>query len=154
DKGEGYQRARVALALLLRQYGDAAEFTVEHVGGEYAHRDHKDDPNARDPLVPVPGAKQRDALKFLQDHILSDKAFQFSPKLLRKLGVERWSHWGAGMSSPDFSLYDRILAIQRIVLDHVLDPATLRRVQNNGLKAEKDEQPLQLAEVFRSLTDG
>ncbi|HMF15388.1 MAG TPA: zinc-dependent metalloprotease, partial [Gemmataceae bacterium] len=71
DKGEGYQRARVALGLLLRQYGDAAQLTVQHVGGEYAHRDHKEDPNARDPLVPVPGAKQRDALKFLQEHILS-----------------------------------------------------------------------------------
>jgi hypothetical protein len=154
DKGEGYQRARVALGLLLRQYGDAAQLTVQHVGGEYAHRDHKEDPNARDPLVPVPGAKQRDALKFLQEHILSDKSFQFSPQLLRKLGVERWMHWGAGLSSTDYSLYDRILGIQRIVLRHLLDPSTLNRVQNNSLKAEKEEKPLQIAEIFRSLTDG
>ncbi|HMF13902.1 MAG TPA: zinc-dependent metalloprotease, partial [Gemmataceae bacterium] len=121
---------------------------------EYAHRDHKEDPNARDPLVPVSGAKQRDALKFLQEHILSEKSFQFSPQLLRKLGVERWMHWGAGMSSTDYSLYDRILAIQRIVLGHLLDPSTLNRVQNTGLKAEKEEKPLQMAEIFRSLTDG
>jgi hypothetical protein len=154
DKGEGYQRARVALGLLLRQYGDAAQLTVQHIGGEYVHRDHKDDPNARDPLVPVSGAKQRDALKFLQEHILSDKSFQFSPQLLRKLAVERWMHWGAGVSSTDYSIYDRILGIQRIVLGHLLDPSTLNRVQNNGLKAEKDEKPLQIAEVFRSLTDG
>src|SRR5205807_5905413 len=112
DKGEGYQRARVALGLLLRQYGDAAHLTVQHVAGEYVHRDHKGDPNARDPLVPVAGAKQREALKFLQEHILADKAFQFSPQLLRKLGIERWSHWGANMASPDYSLDTRILAIQ------------------------------------------
>jgi hypothetical protein len=153
-KGEGYQRARVALGLLLRQFGDAAFLTAQHVGGEYAHRDHKDDPNGRDPLVPVACAKQRDALKFLQEHILSEKSFQFSPELLRKLAVERWSHWGAGMGSPDYSLYDRLLGIQRIVLSRLLDPATLNRIQNNCLKTAKDEQPLQMAEVFRSLTDG
>jgi hypothetical protein len=154
DKGEGYQRARLALGLLLRQFGDAAQLTVQHIGGEYVHRDHKEDPNARDPLVPVAGAKQREGLKFLQEHILSDKAFQFSPQLLRKLGVERWSHWDSGISSPDYSIHDRISRIQRIVLDHVFDPTVLRRIQNNSLKAEKDEQPLQLAEVFRSMTDG
>jgi hypothetical protein len=154
DKGEGYQRARLALNLLLRQFGDSAQLTVQYIGGEYAHRDHKDDPNGRDPLVPVAGARQRDALKFLQEHILADKSFQFSPQLLRKLAVDRWSHWGALPGSPDYSIYDRILAIQRVVLEHVLDPATLRRVQNNALKAEKDEQPLQMAEIFRSLTDG
>jgi hypothetical protein len=154
DKGEGYQRARVALGLLLRQYGDAAYLTVQHVGGEYVHRDHKGDDKGRDPLEPVAGAKQREALKFLQEHILAEKSFQFSPQLLKKLGVERWSHWGAGMSSPDYPLYDRILGIQRIVLDHLLDPSVLRRVQNNTVKAEKDEQPLVIAEIFRSLTDG
>jgi hypothetical protein len=154
DKGEGYQRARMALGLLLRQFGDAAFLTVQHVGGEYIHRDHKDDPNGRDPMEPVTGAKQRDALKFLQEHILSEKAFQFSPQLLRKLAVERWNHWGTNMSNTDFPIYDRILRIQKIVLEHLLDPAVLNRVQGNALKAEKDEQPLALAEVFRALTDG
>jgi hypothetical protein len=154
DKGEGYQRARVALSLLLRQYGDAAHLTSQYVGGEFAHRDHRDDPNARDPLVPVPGARQREALKFLQEHILSEKSFQFSPQLLRKLGSDRWLHWGANMSSPDYPIFDRILAIQSIVLDHLLDPDVLRRVQGSALKAEKDEQPLTMAEVFRALTDG
>jgi hypothetical protein len=153
DKGEGYQRARVALNLVLRQYGDAAHLTSQYIGGEYSHRDHKEDPNCRDPLVPVAGAKQREALKFLQEHILADKAFQFSPQLLRRLGSERWAHWGTNMSSPDYPMFDRILAIQRIVLDHLLNADVMNRIQNNALKAEKDEQPLAMAEIFRALTD-
>ena len=52
------------------------------------------DPNGRDPFVPVKAAKQREALKFLQDHILTDKPFQFSPQLLRRLAADRWRHWG------------------------------------------------------------
>ena len=39
----------------------------------------------RDPLIPVKCEKQREALKFLQEHILSDRSFQFSPQLLRRL---------------------------------------------------------------------
>jgi hypothetical protein len=157
DKGEGYQRAREAFALLLNQYGNAAFLVAYYVGGEYVHRDHRGDPKARDPFVPVKGAKQRDALKFLQDHILNDKPFQFTPELLRKLAADRWSHWGnerMAYSDVDFPLYERILAIQRIVLEQAFDPDVLSRIQNNALKADKDDQPLTMAEVFRAVTDG
>src|SRR5262249_52440744 len=153
DKGEGHQRARVALSIALAQYGNGAHFIGNYIGGEHAHRDHKGDDKGRDPLVPVKAAKQREALKFLQEHILSDQAFQFSPQLLRRLGYERWSHWGGRMGSTDYPLYDQILRIQQIALDQLLDAAVLRRIQGNALKAEKEEQPLQVAEVFRSLTD-
>src|SRR5262249_28310859 len=53
----------------------------------------------------------------------------------------------------DYPVYDRVLGVQRLVLGHVFSPQVLARVQNNGLKAEKDEKPLLLAEGFRSLTD-
>ncbi len=43
----------------------------------------------RDPVTPVKGAKQREALTFVADQILSDKAFKFSPALLRRLAAER-----------------------------------------------------------------
>jgi hypothetical protein len=154
NEGEGYQRARVAFGILLAQYGNGAHLISKYVGGEHAHRDHRGDPKGRDPLLPVASAKQRDALKFLQEHLFSDKSFQFPPELLRRLAVERWYHWGARLGSTDFPLHDRILGIQRVALNHLLDPDALRRVQSNGLKAGKDEQPLTVAEVFRSVTDG
>jgi hypothetical protein len=157
DKGEGYQRVREAFATLLGQYGNGAYLISNFVGGEYIHRDHRGDPQARDPFVPVAAAKQREALLFLQEHLLSDKAFQFSPELLRKLAADRWMHWGneyAVFGGVEFPINDRVMAIQRIVLDHMLSPNVLARIQNNALKADKAEQPLQIAEVFRTLTDG
>ncbi|HYT90964.1 MAG TPA: zinc-dependent metalloprotease [Gemmataceae bacterium] len=156
DKGEGYQRVRQAFSMLMRQYGDGAYLLSSFIGGEHAHRDHSGDPGGRDPLVPVKAAKQRKALEFLQEHILNDRYFKFPPQLLRRLAADRWSHWGNerwGMSV-DYPLYDRILGIQRIVLNQLLDGGVLRRIQNNALKTENDEQPLTVAEVFRSLTDG
>jgi hypothetical protein len=157
DKGEGYQRARLAFSVLMMQYGNAAHLTANFIGGEYAHRDHRDDPGGRDPFVPVKADKQREALKFLQEHILSEKHFQFSPRLLRHLAADRWLHWGNernAFGSVDYRLHENILKIQRLVLRHVFKPSVLARVQDNALKTDKDEKPLTIAEVFRSLTDG
>lgn len=157
ERGEGYQRARRAFNVLLGQYGNAAYLTARFLGGEYVHRDHRGDPSARDPLVPVQSDKQREALKFLQEHILSEKHFQFSPQLLRRLAADRWLHWGNEMSmfgSVDFPLHERILEIQKVVLEQVFNPSVLSRIQNNAMKADKEEKPLIIAEVFRSVTDG
>jgi hypothetical protein len=156
ESGEGYQRARQTFGLLLRQYGDAAYLTANFVGGEYLNRDHKGDANGRDPQVPVKAAKQREALAFLQKHILTDQPFSFSPELLRKLAADRWLHWGTEsqiMRGVDFQLHDRIGKIQRVVLDELLDGETLARVQDIALKAEPGEQPLSIAEIMRALTE-
>ncbi|MCC6420302.1 MAG: zinc-dependent metalloprotease [Gemmataceae bacterium] len=157
EKGEGYQRVRQAFGLLLGQYGNGAYLVASHVGGEFAHRDHRDDPKGRDPLVPVQAARQRKALEFLKNHVLTDKYFQFPPQLLRRLAADRWSHWGnegTFYSGVDYPVHGRVLGIQRVVLNHLLDPTVLNRIQNNALKTDADDNPLTVGEVFRTLTDG
>src|SRR5262249_34389890 len=123
--------------------------------GEFVHRDHKGDPKGRDPFVPVSPAKQREALKFLQDRILTDKPFNFPPELLRKLAADRWLHWGnehvffAGVTFP---VNDRILGIQRVCLRELLNDRTLARMQDLAAKTDKDGC-MTIAEVMRALTD-
>jgi hypothetical protein len=156
DKGEGYQRARQAFDVLLMQYANGAYLVVNHIGGEHMHRDHRDDPEARDPFVPVSPDKQRDALKFLEENILSERTFQFPPQLLRKLAADRWMHWGnehGVFGSVEYPLHERVLGIQQIVLRQVYDADVLRRVQNNTLQANDGERPLSIAELFRGVTD-
>ena len=107
--------------------------------------------------MPVSGAKQRECLKFLAENILSDKSFQFSPSLLRRLGAERWMHWGnESMFGPgiDISVLEKILGIQKIVLGQCLSSGTLARLQNQQLQADPGSDPLRMDEVFRALTDG
>ncbi len=155
--GESWTRTRRAFAILLEQWGDGAVLASQYVGGQSVSRDHKADKDAHDPIIPVAGAKQRDCLKFLSDSILADSAFQFSPALLRRLGAERWMHWGADGfygSDVDISVFERILAIQKIVLRHCLSPATLSRLENQQLQSDPGSNPLKMEEVFRSLTDG
>jgi hypothetical protein len=157
DKGEGYQRARQAFSVLLGQYGNGTYLVTQYVGGVHMNRDHRDDPDGRDPFIPTSADKQREALKFLQENVLTDKPFQFPPELLRKLATERWMHWGSEyyvMSPVEFPLNQRILAIQRIMLNHCFDPSVLARVQNSAVETKGDEKPLQVSEIFRSVTDG
>ncbi len=155
EKGEGYQRARAAFATLFRVYGDSAFTATRFVGGSSFHRDHKDDPNARDAFVPTPPAKQREALAFVKDSILTDKPFDFPPELLRKLGADRWVHWGntRSMQATEFPVVDRALGIHQTVLDELLSGEKLSNVQNSARLLKADDKPLQIAEIFRAVSD-
>jgi hypothetical protein len=155
--GESWSKTRRAFNLLLQQWGDGATLSVQYIGGQSVSRDHKADKDARDPIVPIPGDKQRECLKFLADQILSDKSFQYTPSLLRRLAAERWMHWGNesfGGPGSSITVLERILAIQRIVLIHCLRGSTLSRLENQQLQSEPGSNPLRMEEVFRALTDG
>ena len=155
DKGEGYAKGRQAFAHLFGEYGNAAFVASKFVGGSQFHRDHKGDANARDPFTPTPPAKQREALAFLRDEILTDKPFDFPPEVLRKLGADRWVHWGntRAMQAGEFPLTDKALGVHRTVLDELLGGDTLTAVQNSARLVKADDQPLQVAEIFRALSD-
>ena len=155
--GESWSRLRVAFSYLMSQYGNAADLVASHVGGQSNSRDHKGDKGARDPIVPISGEKQRAALAFLVENVLGDKAFSFSPTLLRRLSKEHWD-MGVGVSwygqMAEVPVNDRVLAIQKIALSHCLSGSVMTRLQNQELQSEPSSKPLLVAEVFRSLTDG
>ncbi len=155
--GESWGRLRSAFSVLFSQYGNATYLAASYIGGQSVCRDFKGGKDARDPITPISGDKQRDALKFLSDEILSGHSFQFRPSLLRRLTSEHWYHWGSDMmffsGGADYPIYQRILAVQRIVLNQCLDPEVLLRIQNQELQTEPGSHPLQVSEVFQSLTD-
>ncbi|HTU24096.1 MAG TPA: zinc-dependent metalloprotease [Pirellulales bacterium] len=153
-KGEGWQRARQTFAMLLGELAQAAFLSSQYIGGEYTSRAHREDPDGKLPFEPIPVAKQREAMKVLKDEILSDQAFQFSPELLKRLAPQ---HWDEGMSfwagSYEFSLNDRVLAIQEMVLSRLLDPQVLKTIQNAETHATEGQEVLRLPEIFDTLTD-
>jgi hypothetical protein len=65
-------------------------------------------------------------------------------------------HWGSegALRPAEYPLNQKVLAVQRTVLNHCFDPAVLTRVQNNAVQTRGEEKPLQAAEIFRSVTDG
>lgn len=154
--GESWARLRSAFSVLLSQFGNAAYVASAHIGGEHVARDFKGDENAREPVTPVAGDKQREALEFLTKGLFTDEPYQFSPQLLRRMTVENWSHWGIGpgqLGSSGLNLHNRILSIQRIGLNHCLSANVLQRLQNQALMFDDPDEPLGMDEVFRALTE-
>ena len=155
--GESWGRLRRAFSVLLGQYGNAAHLAASYIGGQSVTRDFKGCEGAHDPVTPIPGEKQREALDFLVKNILTGDAFHFSPVMLRRLTTDNWYHWGSQSmfysGGVDYPIFDHVLAIQRIVLSRCLDPSVLSRLQNQTLQANPDAKPLKMAEVFQTLTD-
>jgi hypothetical protein len=153
-KGEGWQRARDSFSRLLGQVGFAAYLASRQIGGEYTTRAHRGEPHAKLPFDPIPLARQQQAIKLLKTEILSDRAFKFSPELLKRLAPEHFRDEDFFFfSNYEFNVYERVLSIQRIVLSHFLDASVLRAIQNSELHAAKGQSVLQLPEVFDALTD-
>ncbi len=153
--GESWSRLRTAFLSCIQQYGNGADLAAEYIGGNSIHRDFKGSDKAHDPVTPVSGSRQREALKLLVDRILGDKSFHFSPGLLRKLMSESWQDSRSYFfMDSDYPIYRLVLEIQEIVLDHCLDSSVLQRIQNQEMQSDAGSNPLKISEVFRSLSDG
>ncbi len=155
-EGMGYQRVRRAFGSLLYEHGFTMYLASRYIGGQYHHRDHRGDENGRLPFVPVPAAKQREALQFIKEYALSDKAFSFSPELLNSLAITRWSDWGGDSWTStrfDYPVHDVILRNQTLILERMLYPSVLSRVQDAELKFPKGEEAFTLPELFSGITD-
>jgi hypothetical protein len=139
---------------LLGQYGIALGMGVKYVGGQYVSRNHRGEPDAIDPLRPVPAAEQRAALDFLGQRAFAADAFSVSPELLSRLVADRWLHWGMpnvfGASYRlDYDLHEKALAIQTVLLDGLLAPPLLARVRE---AESRGPDPFTLANHFDRLT--
>ena len=155
-EGMGYQRVRRAFGTLLSEYGYTMLLASRFIGGQSHHRDHRGDENGRLPFVPVPAAKQREALQFLKEYALSDKAFNFPAELLNSLAVTRWSDWGSdswNATRLDYPVHNVVLRNQTRILERLLYPTILSRVQDTELKFAKGEDVFTLPELFSGITD-
>jgi hypothetical protein len=156
--GESWARLRSAFSACISQYGNATYLAANFIGGQNISRDFKGGGKSHDPVVPTPGDKQREALKFLCDNVLSDKVFHFSPTLLRRLTTEYWYHWGSDSfymfgGGMDYPIYSRVLAIQRIALNQCFSPSILSRLQHQEIQSDSGSKPLKIEEVFSTLTE-
>jgi len=158
DEGEGYASARGAIQVLLAERGRACNYATAYVGGTYFHRDHRGDPDARDPIVFVPAEKQREALHLLRDKIFSAEAFELPPELLRKLAPSRWSYWGTPFDvepSADaaFPYHDLVLSLQLWSLNRLMSPGAISRLADGEVATPENEDALTIPELLDTLTD-
>jgi hypothetical protein len=143
---------RRAMDTVLGQYGIAAGLAVKYLGGSYVSRVRRGQPGEIDPVVPVAAAKQREALDFLGARVFAADAFATPPRLLQRLMPERWAQWGSTnifTSRVDYSLNDRVLAVQTAVLRAITAPPLLARMRE---AESRSPAAYRLSEHFDRLT--
>jgi len=151
--GDAYIDARRGFNILLGHYGNAMHFAARFIGGLYVHRDHKGDPNARPPMVVVEPQRQREAMTFLEQEVLSPQALQFPPSLYSHLAASQWDHWGTEVTTRvDYPLHDTLLIWQDRVLAQLLSSLTLTRLLDTEAKVPADQDAFTAAELFQRLT--
>jgi hypothetical protein len=155
-QGEGYQVMRRSMNRSLGEYNRALLTSSKYVGGVYHYRDHVGDPNGRSPYVPVPAAKQREAMDFLKTYAFSEKAFQLPPGLVNKLAIERlpgldFITYFVGSQRMDYPWHDQVLNLQRNVLNRMFHPVTLGRMLDNELRFAANEKAFTMADMFSGL---
>lgn len=154
EEGEGYQKARRALGVLLATRVRTVFNASRYVGGIYVSRSHKGDDNAKEPYELVDVETQREALELVAEEILSDEPFDLPPSLYNKLMPSRWSHWGTRSTyRSDYPIHETILSFQDRVLDQIMSSLTLTRLHDNELKVEQDSDALTVAELLSTVTD-
>src|SRR5262245_1043366 len=152
-EGDDYTQARRAFNVLLAQYGQSSFFVSRYIGGLQTSRSHKGDKDARPPVTLVDPARQREALKMLEENIFNDKNFQFPPELLNQLGWSNWNHWGVREATrKDFGVHDFVLQWQDRILDQLLSSITLKRMHDAELKAAPETDVITTAELIQRLT--
>ena len=155
EKGGGrYPKFRRVFNRGFDQYRVAVMNVTKFIGGIYHRRDHIGDPNGRVPFEPVPAAKQREALEFLIENVLSRDAFDFSPRLLNKLAPERfWDFSGTvfKLERIDYPIHEVVLSVQTDPLNRLFDPIRLRRMQDIQLRYDVNQEPFEMREMFEGL---
>jgi len=152
DKGERYHRLRRAMDMQFWQVAWCGSIAARFVGGEYLNRDHRGDPNERPALVPVPAEKQREALTWICEELLSGRYFQFEPELLQKLAPNFWADdfWDI-IDGYDYPILDRTLMVQMRAVLSLTAPSRLQRVISASHKVPAGTQALQASEIFDAL---
>ncbi len=152
---EGSNQVRRMFETIFGYYQNNAEHLTLYIGGQSFNRGRVGYGNGRQPFEPIPVQKQREALALLQKYVFSEEAFQFSPNLLNQLAPSRWQDWGNPdvNSTLEYRISDRILRLQKSILEEVLASTRLIRLRDLELKAAP-QNSLTMPELFEMLQNG
>jgi hypothetical protein len=122
---------------------------VRQIGGLRTLRDYPG--SGREPLQPVEAAVQRQALRLISDSVLAQSALTLSPALQRRM-APNYLDRGDGLAPPtDVSPAERLLNLQRAVLNYLLSDFVARRVLDNLEKTDQPRNAFKLAELYTQL---
>ncbi|MBB5212863.1 zinc-dependent metalloprotease [Microbulbifer hydrolyticus] len=131
-QGESRQELVNGANVALGNYGSAAQTVSRYIGGVMVDRAMVGQEGANDPFRPVPVAEQKRAMKILEEYVFAPEALVVPAELIKQLQQQRrWFFFYGKTEDP--KVHDLVLNIQKSVLDHLLNPVVLKRVQDSSL---------------------
>ncbi len=152
--GQTYDALRRSFLAGFSQLTRGLAPATKYIGGVVQVRDRAG--SGRLPFSPVPAKEQREALKLLTDGAFSVDSFRFKPEFLASLPHNRLDYWdavyrGQMNSQPMISIPERILGMQRTVLDHVMSDAVATRIVESQHITPEGAESFRLSELYDTL---
>lgn len=138
-QGSSYHELRNAFLILTAELGDAANVVARYPAGVYLERAMIGQEGATRPFVPVPRAEQKRAMEVLERFVFAPGAFDGEEDLYARLQLQRrgFEHFSF---TEDPKIHERVLNVQKGVLDQLLHPIVMTRVSDTRLYG--NEYPL------------
>ncbi len=146
---QDYAVLRRSLAYAIGDSGRAVGVLVRQIGGVRTLRDHPG--SGRDPLVPNDAAVQREALELISRHVLSVDGMAVTPALQRRLAPNFDERREVAGLPTDYGVPQRLLGLQRAVLNQLMSDAVAARILDSVGKADRPQAAFQLAELYERL---
>jgi hypothetical protein len=106
--------------------------------------------SGREPLTPLPAAAQREALELMLQTVLGADGLTLSPALQRRLAPDYLDR-AEGAVPTDYSLQQRLLDLQRAVLNFLMSDVIATRILDNTSKFDDPKQAFALGELHTRL---
>ncbi len=127
---QSYQELLKAFLTMTGEYGVQLRIMSRQIGGVHFDRSLPGQNTDKAPLTPVDETHQKAAMKALTKYAFAPDVLSYSPELYTHLFPQRrgFSHFGSGQ---DPKIQERILAIQKAPINHILNRNVLQRIINS-----------------------
>ncbi len=145
----GYQELISTYGVLSGNYATMMGVVSRYIGGVYVARPLPGQTNAPQPYTPVPYATQKMAVDALVNYAFAPNAMEVPAELIPYLQTQRRG-FGFFAKEEDPKLHSRVLKMQSDVLEHILHPKTLLRMNDTREYGNR----LSVADMIDQITNG
>jgi len=146
-----YAVLRRSLGFAIADVARSVAVLARQIGGVRTLRDFPG--SGREPLLPVAAGVQRASLDLMSRAVLAADGLSLTPALQRRLAPDYLDRADSIGESTDFALAQRLLDLQRALLNYLMGDGLAARVLDSATKVDRPAEAFQLAELYQRLAD-
>ena len=135
-QNQSYHELRNAYLILSGHYSRSLNVINRYIGGVYVNRNFAGQDPSTKPFTAVPLAEQKRAMQALSKYAFSKSAFKVPNEIYNYLQMQRRGY-EFRKATEDPKIHDRVLNIQRGVLDQLLNATVMQRLTDSKIYGNK-----------------